>query len=100
MNSFEMLWEGTLSLNHIKWNNKHFSQCEYFQEYEVAAKTNWNKHIKIYPHDYDGTLLFLEDFHLEKDILHLNISLIKFSMINYLLKQNILLERGYGALGT
>jgi 8-oxo-dGTP pyrophosphatase MutT (NUDIX family) len=100
MNSVEILWEGTLSLNHIKWNNKNFSHCEYFQEYELAAKTNWNKHIKIYPYDYDGTLLFLENFHLENNFLHLSISLTKFSMINYLLKQNILLERGYGALGT
>ncbi|MEJ2296566.1 MAG: hypothetical protein P8Y23_17605, partial [Candidatus Lokiarchaeota archaeon] len=100
MNSLEIFWEGTLSLDHVKWKNKNLSYCEYFREYEIAAKNDWNNHIKIYSHDYDGTLLFLESFHLDKDTLQLSISLIKFSMVNYLLKHNISLRRGYRAIGV
>jgi len=100
MKNIDVLWEGNLLLYNINWNARNVVKCNYFQEYEHEAKKNWSLHIKKHPNDYDGTLLFLENFSFKDNQLDLEISLFKFSMANYLLKQKIPLSKGYGALGT
>jgi 8-oxo-dGTP pyrophosphatase MutT (NUDIX family) len=100
MKNIDVLWEGNLPLHYIKWDANNISKCSYFENFKVLADKNWNEHLKRYPNDYDGTLLFLEKFKFENGELNLEISLIKFSMANYLLKHNVPLKKGYGALGT
>ena len=96
----EIIWEGNLSLRRIKWgliSSKGFSQSN-LSPFEINA--NWEEHLKNNPEDYNGNLVFLENFKQKGGNLFLNVDTISFSTVVYLAKHNITISKGTGMLGV
>lgn len=100
MPKLDILWEGKLSLDYIKWNNINVNRFKFSNQYKADAESYWDNHIKLKPNDYDGTLIFLDEFHFNNKQLFLDVGLIKFSMASYMLKEGIALKEGLGVLGV
>lgn len=100
MPKLDILWEGKLSLDSIKWNNINVNKFKFSNQYKANVETYWDKHIKKNPNDYDGTLIFLDKFHFGNKKLFLDVELIKFSTASYMLKESITLKEGLGVLGV
>ena len=96
----EVLWEGNLSLSRIKWGL--ISSKGYFPSnlYPFEIDANWEEHLKNYPDDYNGNLLFLNEFKQKGRKLFLNVDTISFSTVVYLVKHNITISNGIGMLGV
>ncbi|MFX0033194.1 MAG: NUDIX hydrolase [Promethearchaeota archaeon] len=100
MPKLDILWEGKLLLDYIKWNKKLINKFKFSNQYKTEAKKHWNKHTKENPNDYDGTLIFLSNYYLKNNLLLLDIEKMKFSMATYMLTKTITLTEGLGVLGT
>ena len=100
MQNINVLWEGELPLEFIKWNENRVYEFKLPAKYDSEIETCWNKHIEEYPNDYDGKLLFLDSFHFKEDTLYLNTSFVKFSTITFMEKSKIRAQKGIGVLGT
>ena len=98
--NFKIVWEGELLLDFIKWNKKTLQEYQPPPEYISEIKGNWDKHIKDNPNDYDGNLLFLDNYQFRKNYLFLDTSFMKFSTATYLVKNKIPIKKGIGVLGT
>ncbi len=98
--NFKIVWEGELLLDFIKWNKKTLQEYQPPPEYNSEIKGNWDKHIKDNPNDYDGNLLFLDNYQFRKNSLFLDTSFMKFSTATYLVKNKIPVKKGIGVLGT
>jgi len=94
------IWEGELPLDQIMWRNMSFKEFQLSNKHESEIKVNWDKHVKDYPSDYDGKLLFLENFQFEDNYIYLDISFVKFSTIIFMVKNKIPVKKGIGMLGT
>ncbi|MHA2156728.1 MAG: NUDIX hydrolase, partial [Candidatus Hodarchaeales archaeon] len=66
--------------------------------FEERRKILWNSLCKQYPHLYDGEILVLDNFNLEKDFLTLYTQTIRFSSIQVHLMENLRVPK-YGSLG-
>lgn len=97
---FEILWESELLLDSIRWNKKKFQEFQPPIEYKNEIKSNWEKHVKEHPKDYDGDLLFLDNYHFKDNYLFLDTSFMKFSTAIYMVKNQIPVNNGIGVLGT
>lgn len=100
MQNINVLWEGELSLEFIKWNEKKLYEFQLASEYDAKIKSCWDNHIKEKPNDYDGKLLFLDSFHFKDKNLYLNTSYIRFSTITFMEKNKMRVQKGIGVLGT
>ncbi|MFX1374509.1 MAG: NUDIX hydrolase [Promethearchaeota archaeon] len=98
--SLKVLWKGILPLKCIKWNKKTFQEFHLPPKYNSKVHKNWLNHIKENPNDYDGTIVFLDNFRLKSKYLFLNVSLIKFSTVIYMVKNKIPVKKGIGLLST
>ena len=87
--NFKIIWEGELSLDFTKWNKNTFQEYQPSPKCKSAIKKNWDKYIYENPNDYDGNLLFLDDFHFKDNNLLLDTSFMKFSTAMYMVKNNI-----------
>ncbi|MFW9972050.1 MAG: NUDIX hydrolase [Candidatus Odinarchaeota archaeon] len=99
MQNINILWEGELKLDFIKWNKKKNNEFRLTSKYDSNIQTSWTQHIKENPNDYDGSLIFLDHFHFDNNLLYLDTSYIKFSTVMFMLKNNIRVENGIGVLG-
>jgi 8-oxo-dGTP pyrophosphatase MutT (NUDIX family) len=100
MQNINVLWEGKLPLEYIKWNKKRLYEFRLPSKYNSKIKTCWDTHINENPNDYDGKLLFLDNFHFKDKNLYLNTSCIRFSTITFMEKNNHRVQKGIGVLGT
>jgi 8-oxo-dGTP pyrophosphatase MutT (NUDIX family) len=100
MQNINVLWEGELPLGLIKWNKKRQNEFQLPPKYESKIQTCWNKHIIENPNDYDGKVLFLDNFYFKDKNLYLDTSCIKFSTIVFMEKNKIRVQRGIGVLGA
>lgn len=100
MQNINVLWEGELPLEFIKWNKKRLYKFQLPSKYESKIQTCWDTHIKENPKDYDGKVLFLDKFHIKDKILYLDTSCIRFSTITFMEKKNIRVQKGIGVLGA
>lgn len=98
--NLQILWEGKLHLNQIRWNNNIAREFKLSPSFHDKVRTHWENHIKAYPDDYDGSLLFLNDFHFRKTELLLDTSYMKFSTAIFIETNEISLKKGYGVLGV
>ncbi len=94
------IWEGELPLDQIKWRNRSFKEFQLSNKHESKKKLNWDEHMKDYPNDYDGKLLFLDNFQFKDNYIYLDISFVKFSTIIFMVKNKIPVKKGIGMLGT
>ncbi|MFX0006359.1 MAG: hypothetical protein ACFFA7_10305 [Promethearchaeota archaeon] len=100
MQNINILWEGELLLESIKWNKKKLYEFRLTSEYDSKIQSCWETHIKEKPNDYDGKLLFLDSFHFKNKNLYLNTSCIRFSTITFMEKNKMRVQKGIGVLGT
>ncbi len=98
--NFNILWEGELPLDSIKWNKKNIKEFQLPSEHLFEIKANWDIYIKENPNDYDGNLLFLDNYYFQDNHLFLDTSFMKFSTAIYMVKNKILVKKGIGVLGT
>jgi len=98
--NLQILWEGELNLDHIRWNNNKFQEFKLTAPLHKKIQNHWENHIKSYPDDYDGSLLFLNDFHFKNTELFLDTSYMKFSTATYMTKNKVSVEKGIGVLGV
>ncbi|MFW9864482.1 MAG: NUDIX hydrolase [Candidatus Thorarchaeota archaeon] len=98
--SLQVKWDGELLLNYIKWNKISFQEFSLTPDNYPHIRKNWNNHLRENPNDYDGNLLFLDSFQYKNDYLQLNVSLIKFSTVIYMVKKKIPVNKGIGVCGT
>ncbi len=100
MQNINVLWEGVLPLDCIKWNKKRLYEFQLPSKYDSKVKSCWDTHIIENPNDYDGKVLFLDSFHFKDKNLNLNTSYIKFSTITFMEKNDIRVQKGIGVLGA
>jgi 8-oxo-dGTP pyrophosphatase MutT (NUDIX family) len=100
MENIDVLFEGELPLEYIKWNKKGLYEFQLPSKYHSKIKSYWDAHIKENPNDYDGKLLFLDSFHFKDKNLYLDTSSIRFSTIIFMEKKKIRVQKGIGVLGT
>ncbi|MFX1389433.1 MAG: NUDIX hydrolase [Promethearchaeota archaeon] len=98
--NLRVIWEGNLQLNYIKWNKNSSQEFRLSSIYDNKIKKYWSRHLKEFPNDYDGKLLFLDSFQFKDNYLLLNTSYMKFSTATYMHQQKIAVDRGIGVLGT
>ncbi len=98
--NLKAIWEGKFPLDRIKWRNKSLKEFQLPNKYKSKIEVNWNKHIKKFPKDYDGNLLFLDNFQIKEKYMYLDVDLIKFSTVIFMVKNRIPLKKGIGMLGT
>ncbi|MFX0144925.1 MAG: hypothetical protein ACFE9C_12695 [Candidatus Hodarchaeota archaeon] len=100
MQNINVLWEGELSLEFIKWNKKKLYEFQLPPKYSSKIQSCWETHIKENPNDYDGQLLFLDSFHFKDNHLYLDTSCIRFSTVTFMEKNKIKVQKGIGVLGA
>ncbi|WP_455142384.1 NUDIX hydrolase [Candidatus Hodarchaeum mangrovi] len=95
------IWEGLLEIQRIFWHHNPDKFVPISSETFSKIKINWINQKKKYPNLYDGTILLLNDFILEKDGLSISLktSPIKFSILNYFVQNDMILPETYGSLG-
>jgi len=98
--NLKVIWENKLPLDNIKWKKDNLKEYRLPEQFIPKIKSNWKKHLVKNPTDYDGTLLFLNDFHFERGFLILNVGYIKFSTVIFMEKNKIRVGQGIGMLGT
>ncbi|MFW9826052.1 MAG: NUDIX hydrolase [Candidatus Thorarchaeota archaeon] len=95
-----VIWEGELPLGSIKWNENKNQEFQLSSYITPKIKSCWDDHLKENPNDYDGSLIFLEDFQFKDNHLFLDTSYIKFSTVTYMEKHKFHIEKGVGVLGV
>jgi 8-oxo-dGTP pyrophosphatase MutT (NUDIX family) len=98
--NIKVLWEDKLTLDKIKWGHKLASEYKLISKLDLKRKINWLEHVKQKPTDYDGKLVFLDNFHYEENELILEIGSISFSTVIFMEKKNLHVDRGIGMLGV
>ncbi|MFX1285512.1 MAG: NUDIX domain-containing protein [Promethearchaeota archaeon] len=92
------MWEGRIPLSSVTWTydpKKHFWFPPSFEERRLQI---WYSMLSHYPHLYDGEILVLDHFFLEKGILRLSTRSVRFSKILVHMKDNLKFPK-YGSLG-
>ncbi|TKJ24694.1 MAG: hypothetical protein CEE42_09785 [Promethearchaeota archaeon Loki_b31] len=95
-----VIWEGNLPLERIKWGKKHLSEYKLPHKLDLKRKENWKRHLQENTADYDGKLLFLKNFLQRNNKIILDIGLIRFSTVIFMVKNKISVNQGIGMLGT
>lgn len=98
--NLRVIWEGKLLLEKIKWGKKHLSEYKLPHKLDLKRTENWKHHLQENSDDYDGKLLFLKNFLQKKDKIILDIGLIRFSTVIFMVKNKISVNQGIGMLGT
>ena len=98
--NLRVIWEGKLLLEKIKWGKKHLSEYKLPNKLDLKRRENWKHHLQEKSADYDGRLLFLKNFYQKNNKLILDIGLIRFSTIIFMVKYKFHLDEGIGMLGT
>ena len=70
------------------------------KEMDQKRKEHWKEHVSKNPNDYDGKLLFLEDFRNVGDRLILDTQIIRFSTVIFMEQEKLKINEGFGMLGT
>jgi len=97
---FKSLWEGNLLLNNIEWIRSPSLEFLLPKNHDISIKELWKNHLKEFPNDYDGKLLFLFDFYFKDEILYLEVGIIQFSTVIYMVSNKIKPVSGIGMLGV
>ncbi|MFX0211265.1 MAG: NUDIX domain-containing protein [Candidatus Hodarchaeota archaeon] len=97
-NTEEILWEGRIPLSSVKWTFNPNKTFNFPPKFENRRQQIWNSMCKAYPHLYDGEILFLEDYSLEKESLKLYTRTIRFSEILVHIEDDLRVPN-YGSLG-
>jgi len=95
-----VIWEGNLPLEKIKWGKKHLSEYKLPSKWDLKRRENWKHHLQENSDDYDGKLLFLKNFLQRNNKIILDIGLIRFSTVIFMVKNKISVNQGIGMLGT
>jgi len=98
--NLEIVWEGNLPLERIKWGKKLFSEYFLPSKLDLKRKVNWKHHLRENVADYDGKLLFLEKFYQRNNEIILDVGLIRFSTVIFMVKNKLHVDKGIGMLGT
>ena len=98
--NLRVLWEGKLLLEKIKWGKKHLSEYKLPHKLDLKRRENWKQHLQENSSDYDGRLLFLKNFLQRNNKIILDIGLIRFSTVIFMVKNKISVNQGIGMLGT
>ena len=94
------IWEGRLPLERIQWGKKELSEYKLPRKLDLRRIINWEQHLQENKNDYDGKLLFLEQFYNSKGDLILNTGLIRFSTVIFMAKNTLSVNKGIGMLGV
>lgn len=92
-------WQGRIQTENVDWQLSPDSEIILPKELEQKRGTVWQTIVDQYPKAYDGKLLRLDSFSVSEKRLGLNMSCIRFSRVQTLLKSNVRLEP-YGVLGV
>ena len=98
--NLRVLWEGKLLLEKIKWGKKHLSEYILPHKLDLKRRENWKQHLQENSSDYDGRLLFLKNFLQRDNKIILDLGLIRFSTVIFMVKNKISVNQGIGMLGT
>lgn len=98
--NLRVLWEGKLLLEKIKWGKKHLSEYKLPHKLDLKRRENWKQHLQENIADYDGRLLFLKNFLQRDNKIILDLGLIRFSTVIFMVKNKISVTQGIGMLGT
>lgn len=98
--NLRVLWEGKLLLEKIKWGKKHLSEYKLPHKLDLKRRENWKQHLQENSSDYDGRLLFLKNFLQRDNKIILDLGLIRFSTVIFMVKNKISVNQGIGMLGT
>ncbi|MHA2364703.1 MAG: NUDIX hydrolase [Candidatus Hodarchaeales archaeon] len=96
----DVLWENTNNIEEIKWLHDSKHQYHLSNEYFDEKNRIWNLEKEKYPEIYDGTLLFLKEFNIQKSVLNLTTGTIKFSTVLTCKGLGLNYTKGYGVLGV
>ena len=99
MREIKVNWEGLLNLELISWGLTNFPEYKLKSDLDEKRLVHWDTHIKNYPNDYDGTLIYLYDLKFENERLILDVGTIKFSTVVYMSQNKIAVDKGIGMLG-
>ncbi len=92
------LWEGRIPLSEVSWSFDPTKRFHSSPSFEKRRQQVWNSMHNQFPHLYDGEILILDDFFIEKNVLKLNTWAIPFSVILVHQKDNLKVPK-YGSLG-
>ena len=95
----DVYWQGQIHTENVDWKLSPDSEIILSKELEQKKKIIWQNVVDQHPKAYDGMLLKLESFSVKAERLRLNMSCIRFSRVQTLLKSNMRLEP-YGVLGV
>jgi 8-oxo-dGTP pyrophosphatase MutT (NUDIX family) len=98
--NFKCLWNGILPLNDVRWGKLTPNEYNLPEKYTNLIKKYWYDHLKKFPKDYDGKLLFLQNFYFKNEILYLDIGKISFSTVIFMASKGIRVQSGIGMLGV
>jgi 8-oxo-dGTP pyrophosphatase MutT (NUDIX family) len=98
--NLRVIWEGNLPLKKIKWGKKHLSEYKLPHKLDLKRREIWKHHLQENSDDYDGKLLFLKNFLQRNNKIILDIGLIRFSTVIFMVKNKISVNQGIGMLGT
>ena len=94
-----VLWSGKIPLKNIDWMFLPEKQFDFSPQFTKKRDDYWKDFTLKYPHVYDGNLLFLEEFLLDKGRGKLFTRAMKFSSLVYLESEKIPLSESLGSLG-
>jgi ADP-ribose pyrophosphatase YjhB (NUDIX family) len=98
--NLDIVWEGKLPLESIKWGKKLFSEYILPPKQDLIRKVNWKHHLQENADDYDGKLLFFEEFYYKNNEIVLDVGLIHFSTVVFMAKNKLHVDKGIGMLGA
>jgi 8-oxo-dGTP pyrophosphatase MutT (NUDIX family) len=98
--NFKCLWNGMLPLNGVKWGKLTSQEYNLPEKHTKLIKKYWYDHLKKFPEDYDGKLLFLQNFYFKNEILYLDIGKIRFSTVIFMASRGMRVQSGIGMLGV
>lgn len=100
MPEINTLWEGNLALSDIIWGKSTHPEYKLDSEFDSRLSSFWKQYSREHPNDYNGTLLFLDNFEFKNSCLRLNTGTIKFSTIMFMSNYNLKVNKGIGMIGV
>lgn len=98
--NLKVIWENNLPLDKVKWNKISLNEFSLPKRFHPKIKSYWTKHLEKNPKDYDGKLLFLNNYKIENKVMLLDVGYIRFSTVIFMVKNHLCVEQGIGMLGT
>jgi 8-oxo-dGTP pyrophosphatase MutT (NUDIX family) len=100
MPDIKVLWKGKFDLSQIIWGDTTYPEYKLDRKLDSKINRFWKQYVKNHQNDYDGNLLYLNNFQFNNDQLILNTGTIRYSTLIFMEKHKLRIDEGLGMIGV